>query len=125
MLGTLTSGIEVQVSPRPAASDGSLPSGGQSGKSLNPYSLLLAPGLLCGILAYVIYPPLDSGPLVAFGLCVFLLPFVLKLSSVVRKRLGDDAGRLRTVYVCASLALLLLSLLVLVNGWQDKSPLSA
>jgi hypothetical protein len=125
MLGTLTSGIEVQVSPRPAGSDGSLPSGGQSGKSLNPYSLLLAPGLLGGIFAYVVYPPLDSGPLVAFGMCVFLLPFVLKLSSVVRKRLSEDVGSLRTVYVCASFALLLLSLVVLVNGWQDRSPRSA
>jgi hypothetical protein len=92
MLGTLASGIEVQVSPRPAGSDGSLPSGEQSGKSLNSYPLLLAPGLLGGLLAYVIYPPLDSGPLMAFGLCIFLLPFVLKLSSVVRKRLGEDAG---------------------------------
>jgi hypothetical protein len=125
MLRTLTSGIEVQVGPRPAGSDGSLPPGGQSSKSLNPYSLMLAPGLLGGFLAYVIYPPLDAGPLVAFGLCIFFLPFVLKLSSMVRKRLGEDASRLRTAYVCASLALLLLSLLVLVNGWQDTSPRSA
>jgi len=125
MLRTLTSGIEVQARPRPTGSHGSLPPGGQSGKSLNPYSLLLAPGLLGGIFAYVVYPPLDSGPLVAFGLCIFLLPFVLKLSSVVRKWLSEDVGRLRTVYICASFSLLLLSLLVLVNGWQDKSPLSA
>jgi len=125
MLRTLTSGIEVQARPRPTGSHGSLPPGGQSGKSLNPYSLLLAPGLLGGILAYVVYPPLDAGPLVAFGLCVFLLPFVLKLSSMVRNRLGEDVGRLRTAYVCASFALLLLSLLVLVNGWQDRSPRSA
>ena len=125
MLNTLTSGIEVQVRPRPAGSDGSVPSGGQSGKLLDPYSLLLAPGLLGGILAYVVYTPLDSGPLVAFGVCAFLLPFVLKLFSVVRKRLSEDVGRLRTVYVCASFALLLLSLLGFVNGWQDKSPLSA
>jgi hypothetical protein len=80
---------------------------------------------LGGILAYVIYPLLDAGPLVAFGLCVFILPFVLKLSSIVRKRLSEDVGRLRTVYVCASFSLLLLSLLVFVNGWQDRSPLSA
>jgi hypothetical protein len=79
---------------------------------------------LGGIFAYIVYPPLDSGPLVALGLCIFLLPFVLKLSSVLRKRLSEDAGRLRTVYVCASFALLLLSLLVLVNGWQDKAPVS-
>jgi hypothetical protein len=117
----LISGIEVQVRPRPAGSDGSLPLGGQSSKSLDPYSLLLAPGLLGGIFAYVVYPPLDTGPLVAFGLCVFLLPFALKLSSMVRKRLSEDVDWLRTVYVGASLALLLLSLLVLVNGWQDKS----
>lgn len=125
MVRALTSGFEVQVRPHPAGSDGSLPPGGQSGKSLDPYSLLLAPGLLGGLLAYIIYTPLDAGPLVAFGLCIFLLPFVLKLSSVMRNRLGEDVGRLRTVYVCASFALLLLSLLVLVNGWKDKSPRSA
>jgi hypothetical protein len=125
MLRTLTSGIEVQVRPRPVGSDVSLPPGRQSGKSLNPYSLLLAPGLLGGLFAYVIYPPLDAGPLVAFGLCIFLLPFLLKLSSMVRNRLGEDVGRLRTVYVCSSISLLLLSLLVLVNGWRDRSPLSA
>jgi len=125
MQKNLTSGIEVQVRPRTAGGDGSLPPGGQSRKSQDPYSLLLAPGLLGGILAYAIYPPLDAGPLVAFGLCIFLLPFVLKLSSMVRKRMGEDVGRLRTVYVCASFSLLLLSLLVLVNGWKDRSPLNA
>jgi hypothetical protein len=87
--------------------------------------LLLAPGLLGGILAYIVYTPLDSGPLVAFGLCVFLLPLVLKLSSVMRNRLGEDMDRLRTVYVCASIALMALSLFVFVNGWQDKAPLNA
>jgi hypothetical protein len=125
MQKNLISGIEIQVRPHPAGSDGSLAPGGQSRKSLDPYSLLLAPGLLGGIFAYVVYPPLDSGPLVAFGLCIFLLPFVLKLSSVVRKWLSEDVGRLRTVYVCASFSLLLLSLLVLVNGWKDRSPRSA
>jgi hypothetical protein len=121
----LTSGIEVQVRPRPAGSDGSIPPGRQAAKSLDPYSLLLAPGLLTGLFAYIIYPPLDAGPLVAFGLCIFLLPFALKLSSMVRKRLSEDVGRMRTVYICASFALLVLSLMVLVNGWQDKSPRSA
>jgi len=116
MQKNLTSGIEVQLRPRPAGSDGSLPPGGQSGKSLDPYSLLLAPGLLGGLFAYIVYTPLDSGPLLAFGLCIFLLPFVLKLSGIVRNRQGENAGRLRTVYVCASFALLLLSFLVLVNG---------
>jgi hypothetical protein len=125
MQKNLTSGIEVQVTPRPAGIDGSLPPGGQSGKSLDPYSLLLAPGLLGGLFAYIVYPPLDAGPLVAFGLCVFVLPFALKVSSMVRERLSEDVGRLRTVYICASFALLLLSLLVLVNGWKDRSPRSA
>jgi hypothetical protein len=121
----LTSGIEVQVRPRPAGSDGSLPPGGQAGKSLNRYSLLLAPGVLGGLVGYVIYPPLDAGPLLALGLCVLLLPFVLQLSSIVRNQRSEDVDRLRRVYVCASLALLLLSLLVLMNGWMDRSPQSA
>jgi hypothetical protein len=125
MQKNLTSGIEVQVRQSAAGSDGSLQTGGQVSKSLNHYSLLLAPGVLGGLLAYVIYPPLDAGPLLAFGLCLFLLPFVLQLSSIVRNRRSEDVGRLRTAYVCASLALLLLSLLVLLNGWQDRSPRSA
>jgi hypothetical protein len=122
MQKNLTSGIEVQVRPRPAGSDGSLPPGGQSDKSLNPYSLLLAPGLLGGIFAYIVYPPLDAGPLVVFGLCILLVPFVLKLSSIVRDQQSEDADRMRTAYVFASIALLALSLLVLMNGWKDKSP---
>jgi hypothetical protein len=89
---------------------------------LNKYSLLLAPGLLGGLLAYVIYPPLDAGPLVAFGLCALFLPFVLQLFSVVRKRLSEDVDRLRMVYVYSSLALLLLALLPLLNGWLDRAP---
>jgi hypothetical protein len=121
----LTSGIEVQVRQRPAGSDGSLQPSAQVTKSLNHYSLLLAPGVLAGLLAYVIYPPLDAGPLVAFGMCLLLLPFVLQLSSIVRNRGSEDVDRLRTAFVCASLALLLLSLMVLLNGWRDRSPQSA
>jgi hypothetical protein len=125
MQNYLTSAIEVQVRPRPTGSDGSLPSGRQAGKSLDPYSLLLAPGLLSGLFAYVVYPPLDAGPLVVSGLCIFILPFVLKLSSILRNQLSEDVGRMRTVYICTSFALLALSLLVLVNGWQDRSPRNA
>jgi hypothetical protein len=125
MQNYLTSGIELQVKPRPAGSDESLPSGRQADKSLDPYSLLLAPGLLGGLFAYIVYPPLDAGPLVVFGLCIFFLPMALKLSSIVRKQLSEDVGRMRTAYVCASFALLMLSLLVLVNGWRDRSPRSA
>jgi len=102
-----------------------LPSTEQTRKTLNKYSFLLAPGLLGGLLAYVIYPPLDAGPLVVLGLCVFALPLVLQLFSVVRKRLSEDVRWLRKVYVYSSLALLLLALVPLLNGWLDRSPGSA
>lgn len=121
----LKCGTEYQVTSCPVCGGNPLPSAWQTRKALNKYSLLLAPGLLGGLLAYVIYPPLDGGPLVAFGLCAFSLPFVLQLFSIMRKRLSEDMGRLRTAYVYASLALGLLAFLTLLNGWLDKSPRSA
>jgi hypothetical protein len=91
-------------------------------KSLNRYFPLLLPGLFGGLLAWIIYPPLDAGPFVAFGLCVFLLPMILQLTSSLRERLGDDIGRLRTAYVYSSITLTVLASLLLLNGWLDKSP---
>src|SRR4029077_5137194 len=120
-----TCGIEFHVSRCPDCGGDPLPSVGQKRKALNNYSLLLAPGLLVGLLAYIVFPPLDAGPLAALGLCTFFLPLVMQLLSIVRKRLGEDLGRLRTIYVYSSLALLLLALLPLLNGWLDGSPARA
>jgi hypothetical protein len=120
-----TCGIAFHVSRCPDCGENPLPSAGQTRKALNNYSLLLAPGLLVGLLAYIVFPPLDAGPLAALGLCTFFLPLVMQLLSIVRKRLSEDLGRLRTIYVYSSLALLLLALLPLLNGWLDGSPARA
>lgn len=91
-------------------------------KSLNRYSFLLVPGIFGGLLAWVIYPPLDAGPFVAFGLCVLFLPIILQLRSVARNRLNEDLGRLRTAYIYSSLALAILASMLLLNGRLDQSP---
>src|SRR6266849_8295679 len=74
-----TCGIESHVSGCPDCGGNPLPSAGRTRKALNNYSLLLAPGLLLGLLAYIVFPPLDSGPLVALGFCTFFLPLVMQL----------------------------------------------
>ena len=94
----------------------------QAKNSLNNYSLLLAPGILGGVFAYVVYPPLDQALLVIFGLCVLFLPILLQLRSTMRKRLADDAPMLRKVYVSASLVLALFAGFLLLNGRLDNSP---
>ena len=119
-----TSGIDLQLSKRPDDGGSSAPSARDARKSLNKYSLLLAPGLLGCLLAYVIYPPLDQGLLVTFGVCVLLLPMTLQLRSIVRNRLSEDAGWLRKAYVYSSLGLALLALLLLLNGGLDRFPRS-
>jgi hypothetical protein len=116
-----TSGIKLQLSKGPDDAGSSLSSTRDVWKSLNKYSLLLAPGILGGLLAYVIYPPLDQGPLVTFGLCVLFLPILLQLRSIVRKRLSEDVARLRTAYFYSSVALTMFALLLLLNGWLDRS----
>jgi hypothetical protein len=119
-----TSGIELQLSKDLDGGGASFPSARDVKKSLNKYALLLAPGLVGGLLAYVIYPPLDQVPLVTFGLCALFLPMMLQLRSILRKRLSEEAGRLRALYVYSSIALAMLALLLLLNGRLDKSPLS-
>ena len=91
-------------------------------KSLNKYFCLSLPGLFGGLLAWIIYPPLDAGPFVAFGLCVFLLPMLLQLRSSLLNRLNDDIERSRKAYVYSSIALAVLASMLLLNGWCDKSP---
>ena len=109
----------------PACGDGSLPSRQQAGKTLGNYSLLLAPGLLAGIFAYIVFPPLDADAMLALGICILMLPLLMELWSIVKKRQSEDTARLRTAYLYSSIVLLLLALLPLLNGWLDKSPTSA
>jgi hypothetical protein len=73
------------------------------------------------MLGYLVYPLLDAGPLLAIGLCAFVLPIPLQLANVLRNRLSQDVGWLRTAYVCSSLALVLLAALLLLNGRLDGS----
>jgi hypothetical protein len=107
-----TYGIELQLNKCPECGGSPLPSGRDPRKALNKYALLLVPGLLGSMLGYIVYPPLDAGPFLAFVLCVFCLRIPLQLASVLRKRLSEDAGWLRTVYACSSLALMLLAVLL-------------
>lgn len=119
-----TSRIELRPTKSPDVGGSSLSSARDVRKSLSRYSLLLAPGLLGGLFPYVVYPPLDQGLLVTFALCVLFLPMALQLRSIVRRRLSEDAGRLRSAYVYSSLALAVLALLLILNGWLDRSPRS-
>jgi|HubBroStandDraft_6_1064221.scaffolds.fasta_scaffold36720_4 hypothetical protein len=119
-IGTL-GGIEVRL-PKGPDGGGNIASREDLNKSLNNYSLLLAPGVLGGIFALIVYPPLDQGLLVTCGLCVVFLPIVLQLRSVFRKRLNQEAERLRTAYVYSSIALATVAFLLLLNGRLDRSP---
>jgi hypothetical protein len=116
-----SSGIEFQLQHSDSGGN-SLGAAKDSKKSLNRYSFLLIPGIFGGLLAWFIYPPLDAGPFVAFGLCVLFLPVMLQLGSFARNRLNEDVGRLRTAYIYSSLALAMLASLLLLNGWSDQSP---
>jgi hypothetical protein len=124
MQNNLTTGIELQLRKDPDCSGSPLPSAKDAKKSLNKYSLLLAPGILGGLLAYVVYPPLDQAPLVIFGLCILFLPMVLQFRSLLRKRLNEDVRGLRKAYVYSSIVLAMLALLLFLNGWLDRSPRS-
>jgi hypothetical protein len=124
MQNSSTGGIELRLRKDPDRGESLLPSANDAKKSLNRYSLLLAPGILGGLLACVVYPPLDLGPLVAFGLGVLFLPVALQFRSLLRKRLSEDVGWLRRVYVYSSVVLATLALLLLLNGWLDSSPRS-
>jgi len=61
-IGT-SGGIEVRL-PKGPDGGGNTPSREDLNKSLNNYSLLLAAGVLGGIFALIVYPPLDQGLLV-------------------------------------------------------------
>ena len=112
-------GIELQLSKCPDCGGSPLPS---AGGVRVLYILLLGPGVFGSLRALSVYPPLDARLLMGFMLCVFLLPVVLQMLSFVRKQPSEDVGRLRTVYICSSLALVLLALLLFLNGGLDRSP---
>jgi hypothetical protein len=82
--------------------------------------LLLLPGLICCMTARMIYPLLDDG--IALGLMVglFVLPFVVQLILVLRKR--PDARLIRIAFTVSGCALMILALILLLNGGMDKSP---
>ena len=103
-------------------SDANIPSAKNLSKSLNNYSLLLAPGVLGGIFVSIVYPPLDQGVLVTCGLCILFLPMVLQLRGILRKRLSQDVEKLRTAYVYSSIALATVAFLLVLNGRLDRSP---
>lgn len=117
-----TRGFRVRLAPNAARRADQSASVKLVTKSLSSYSLLLAPGILGGISAYVVYPPLDQSLLVTFGLSLFFLPMLLQLRSIFRKRLVDDAPMLRKAYVCSSIVLALFAGILLLNGTLDKSP---
>jgi hypothetical protein len=114
--------MNFQLKTQPDSAGSSLPSTGEVKKSLNRRSLLLAPGLLGCLLAYVIYPPLDQGLLVTLGVSILFLPMLLQLRSIFRKSLSEDFRQLRRAFVYSSIALAMLALLLLLNGSLDRSP---
>lgn len=81
--------------------------------------LILVPGLLVCMTARMIYPLLDDGP--AFGLMVvlFLLPFLIQLTLVLRKQ--SNARLLRLAYGLSGCVLMIFALCLLLNGGMDKS----
>lgn len=117
-----TSGTHLRLTESAPGSAHASPAAKPVSKSLNNYSLLLAPGTLGGLFVYVVYPPLDQTLLLIFGLCVFFLPMLLQLRSIMRKRLVADAAMLRKMYLCSSLVLAFFATILLLNGKLDKSP---
>ena len=108
-----TGEMEIQLRRPTDAGGNSLPPTRLARRSLSSYTLLLAPGLLTGLFAVIVYPLLDAGPWVAFGLCLLLLPMLLQLRSILRNRLNDDLHRLRADYAYAGLVLAVLAAFVL------------
>jgi len=86
------------------------------------HTLLLIPGVFVTLRALSVYPLLDSRIAMGILLSGFLLPFALLIVSIVRNRDGTDAEALRAIYVCASIALVLLGLALFANGGLDASP---
>jgi len=86
------------------------------------YVMLLVPGVFVTLGALSVYPLLDSRIAMGLLLSGFLLPFAMLVVSMARNREGTDAETLRAIYVCASIALVLLGLVLFANGRLDGSP---
>jgi len=86
------------------------------------YILLLVPGVFVALFALSAYPPLDPrGPrALLFGF--FLLPVVVQIFTIARKRPNDFPRWSSAVFICSSLALLLLGFVMFLNGRLDRSP---
>lgn len=111
--------IGVQLSKRGTGDGPPLPA---PGGAWVWYILLLTPGVLVSLLAQSAYPLLlNVRRPMGFLLGIFLFPTVLHILSIVLKLPNDGAWWLRPVYICASLALVLLGLLLFLNGRLDKS----
>jgi hypothetical protein len=87
-----------------------------------PYIILLVPGVFVSLQALAAYPLLDSRLAMAFLLSGFLLPFAVLIVSILRNQEGNDGRILRRIYVCSSVALVLLGLFLFANGKFDDSP---
>jgi hypothetical protein len=83
---------------------------------------MLVPGVFVSLLAQMVYPLLDARRTMGFLLGVFLFPPMLQILSLVLKLPNDGGWWLRAVYMCSSLALVLLGFMLFMNGRLDKSP---
>jgi hypothetical protein len=114
--------IELQFISR----SGSLRAPASSKGSVTPVLdvLLMVPGVILSMLAQGLYHPLDARVPMGLMLSLFLVPVALQMLSFLRKRPSQNMGRWRSLYICSSVALLLLALLLFLNGSMDGSPLN-
>jgi hypothetical protein len=84
--------------------------------------LLLVPGLFLSLFVQGVYPPLDTRLPMGILLGLFLLPFAVQVVGFVRKWSSEGMRRCGTIYRLASLALVLLAVLLFLNGRLDKAP---
>jgi hypothetical protein len=81
----------------------------------------MTPGVFVTLHALSVYPPVNGRFPMAVMLCIFLLPVVLMVLSFVLNRPNKNQKTWRILYVSASVALLLLAILLLLNGYLDRS----
>jgi hypothetical protein len=79
---------------------------------------------MLSMLTQGLYHPLDARVPMGLMLSLFLVPVTLQMLSFLRKRPRQHVGRWRLLYICSSLALLVLALLLFLNGGMDGSPLN-
>ena len=91
------------------------------GKTVS-YIILLVPGVFVTLQALAVYPLLDDRLAMAFLLSGFLFPFAVLIVSIVRNQEGNNGKVLRRIYVCSSVALVILGLFLFANGKLDVSP---